>query len=88
MSLTHDFSGSYDYEQTEAKYCAEALMEDLEAGYYDLDSFNAAVLKERQHWKKTYALGFEEWDRYFTQYIGDYLTLKGLQHENNSQSNC
>ena len=77
MSLTTDFSGTYDYEQTEAKYCAEALIEDLESGYYDHEEFLSACMKERQHWKKTYALGFEEWDKYFTQYIEDYLTLKG-----------
>ena len=77
MSLTTDFSGTYDYEQTEAKHCAEALIEDLESGYYDHEEFLNACMKERQHWKKTYSLGFEEWDKYFTQYIEDYLTLKG-----------
>ena len=50
--LTTDFSGTYDYEKTEAEHAAKHLLEDLRDGYYTIEQFHEACRKERAHWAK------------------------------------
>lgn len=53
MSLTTDFTGTYDYEREEAKLIARSYCQDLECGYYEnIDQYQQDIIKERNHWLK------------------------------------
>lgn len=66
MALTTDFSGTYDYEKTEAEHAANTILEDVRAGYFtDRDGVECAVKREMQHWAKYLDVGFSEFQGYF-----------------------
>lgn len=53
--LTTDFSGTYDYEKTEAESEAEYLLEGLAEGYYSPEQFEQAKAKTVSRWAKVFA---------------------------------
>jgi len=66
MSLTTDFSGTYDYEKTEAESAANHILEDICMGYFmDRDGVDLAVKRELAHWTKVLDTGFSEFEGYF-----------------------
>jgi len=66
MALTTDFSGTYDYEKTEAEHAATGILEDICMGYYtDIDGVDFAVKREMAHWAKCLDTGFSEFQGYF-----------------------
>jgi|DEB19_MinimDraft_3_1074340.scaffolds.fasta_scaffold28297_3 hypothetical protein len=67
--LTTDFTGTYDYEKEEAEHAANYILEDIACGYLDLEDIQAKVDKERVYWKKCIPEAFEEFDKYFLEFI-------------------
>ena len=66
MALTTDFSGTYDYEKTEAEHAANNILEDICMGYFtDMDGVDIAVKREMAHWAKVLDVGFSEFQGYF-----------------------
>jgi hypothetical protein len=66
MSITTDFSGTYDYEKTEAEYAANYILEDIRMGYFtDHDGVDLQVEREMAHWAKCLDVGFSEFQGYF-----------------------
>ena len=63
--LTTDFTGTYDYEQDEALHAANYILESLHDGEITPGKLPAALLKERQHWKKHLPNTFEDFDKHF-----------------------
>lgn len=67
--LITDFSGTYDYEKTEAEHAATVLNEDFTEGYYETRTeYDAACAKELAHWGMVYKndIGaFEDFKRHF-----------------------
>ena len=49
---TTDFSGTYDYERTEADFCAGTILDHIRHGYHTRETLDEAVRKERAHWAK------------------------------------
>ena len=68
---TTDFSGTYDYEREEAKAVATRIIEDLNEGYYNMDQFHQAVIKERAHWSRILSdEGMKDFTDEFNKIIG------------------
>ena len=63
--LTTDFTGTYDYEKDEALNAANYILESLHDGEISPGTLSAALLKERQHWKKHLPDTFEDFDKHF-----------------------
>ena len=64
-----DFSGSYDYELEEAQQAAEDILDDLEHGYLSSEELPARIERERIHWKKSLPETWEEFDKYFLEFL-------------------
>ena len=79
--LTTDFTGTYDYEQEEAKHAASYILNELYDGEITPEQLPLKLEKERQHWKKHLPDTFEDFDKHFTQFISEGLehALKGYQ---------
>lgn len=63
--LTTDFTGTYDYEKTEATYAANHILESLYDGDISPAMLPAALLSERMHWKRHLPDTFEDFDNHF-----------------------
>jgi hypothetical protein len=63
--LTTDLTGTYDYEMQEAIEAANYILESLYDGEISPGTLPAAILKERQHWKKYLADSFDDFDKHF-----------------------
>jgi hypothetical protein len=63
--LTTDFTGTYDYERDEALSSANYILESLYDGEITPETLPAALLKERQHWKKHLPDTFDDFDNHF-----------------------
>ena len=79
--LTTDFTGTYDYEQEEAKHAASYILNELYDGEITPEQLPLKLEKERQHWKKHLPDTFEEFDKHFIKFISEGLehALKGYQ---------
>jgi hypothetical protein len=73
--LTTDFTGTYDYEKTEATYAANHILESLYDGDISPATLPAALLSERMHWKRHLPDTFEDFDKHFNAQI-----VAGLPH--------
>lgn len=67
--LTTDFTGTYDYEKTEAIHAADYILELLHDGEITPGTLPAEILKERQHWKKHLPDTFQDFDKHFNAQI-------------------
>jgi hypothetical protein len=69
--LTTDFTGTYDYEMTEARMSADYILEDLASGYMTQKELPARVERERNHWKHVLdtAESFDDWNTHFTKFM-------------------
>lgn len=63
--LTTDFTGTYDYEKTEALHAADYILESLHDGEISPATLPDVLLRERQHWKKYIPDTFEDFDKHF-----------------------
>jgi hypothetical protein len=63
--LTTDFTGTYDYEKTEAEHAANSLLDDLACGYCTPEGFDFKVTKEQAHWKKYLPDTFDDFNTHF-----------------------
>jgi hypothetical protein len=67
--LITDFTGIYDYEKEEALHAANYILESLHDGNITPGTLPAAILKERQHWRKYLPDTFNDFDRHFNAQI-------------------
>ena len=64
--LTTDFSGTYDYEKTEAVHAAEILLEDLQEGYITSSELPARIEKTLSKWQSLLnSESFKEFESHF-----------------------
>ena len=89
MSLTTDFSGTYDYEKTEAEHAANDILEDIREGYFtDRDGVDIAIKREMAHWAKCLDVGFSEFQGYFFATLThDAITAAFKAHQDTVENN-
>jgi hypothetical protein len=63
--LTNDFTGTYDYEKTEAELAANYLLDDLAFAYCNPEEFDFRITKEQIHWKKCLPDTFDDFNKHF-----------------------
>jgi len=67
---TYDFTGTYDYEVTEAYHAAQYIFDELFDGYLDSwDELHGRIDRERRHWKKYLPETFDVFDQHFIFYL-------------------
>ena len=72
--LTTDFSGTYDFEKTEAIIAADHICDDLHDGYNDYEQHLEAITKTLVHWKKYLTPeGFDDFSKHFHARIAERL---------------
>jgi len=70
---TTDFTGTYDYEKTEAAGAAEYILDNLSNGDIEPGDLLLTMLKELAHWREVLPDTFEEFNRHFRAFIKDGL---------------
>jgi len=71
--LTTDFTGTYDYEKTEAAGAAEYILDNLSNGDIEPGDLLLTMLKELAHWRTVLPDTFEDFNKHFRQCIKDGL---------------
>lgn len=71
--LTTDFTGTYDYEKTEAEHAAEYILDNLANGDIEPGDLLSTMLKELAHWRVVLPDTFEDFNKHFRAFIKDGL---------------
>lgn len=73
MALTTDFSGTYDYEKTEAESEADYFLE--LAAEYTADEMSGKLAKLAEHWAKALPDTYDDFRKHFNAKWDNYMGI-------------